>query len=120
MIEVTHFIEVRRLFNVGPRRQRRGLASLFAALMLTLLLVPGAAHAQKNGLVVSAIEVQGNARQSKETILTESAIRVGDTKINIVDQLSSLSNVLQTNDQLVIHLSGHSFNILESDFFNLV
>ena len=81
MIEVTHFSEVRRLFTVGPRRTRRGLASLFAALMLTFVMLPSAAVAQRNGLVVGSVAVQGNSRQSTESILTESAIRVGDTII---------------------------------------
>jgi outer membrane protein insertion porin family len=81
MTEVTHFHEVRRLNNEGPRRPRRGLTSLFAALMLALAFLPAVAHAQKNGLVVRTITVEGNARQSTESILTESGIRVGDTII---------------------------------------
>jgi outer membrane protein insertion porin family len=86
MIAVKHLKEVRRLFNEGPRRPRRGLAgfqgaTFVAATLLTLLMVPGALHAQRTGLVVSSVSVTGNARQSTQSILTESGIRAGDTII---------------------------------------
>jgi outer membrane protein insertion porin family len=67
------------LFNVGPRRQRRGLASLFVAAMVLTVVTPIAAQAQKLGLVVSRLNVQGNNRRTAESILTETGIRVGDT-----------------------------------------
>ena len=79
MIEVTHFQEVRRLFNVGPRRQRRGLASLFVAALVLMVVTPITAQAQKMGLVVSRMTVQGNVRRTAETVLGETGIRVGDT-----------------------------------------
>lgn len=84
MTVVKHVREVRRLFHAGPRRLRRGLASfggaaVVALAVLTLLATPVAGTAQTSGLVVSRTAVQGNVRQTSESILTETGIRVGDT-----------------------------------------
>lgn len=39
------------------------------------------------------------------------------TKINIIKHLNNLSTNLDSNDQLIIHFSGHGYNKLESEFF---
>ena len=84
MREVKHARKVRRLINEGPRRLRRGLASfggaaVFVSTWLILLTAPVPAQAQTSGLVVSRTAVQGNVRQTTESILTETGIRPGDT-----------------------------------------
>lgn len=85
---------VRRLFGKGPRRPRRGLASFgVAVLLLFAASTPG--HAQRAGVVVDRVLVEGNARQTSEAILTETAIRAGDT-IQIRDVQRALRRLWAT------------------------
>jgi outer membrane protein insertion porin family len=80
MIEVANQA-VRHFSGKGPRRDRRGLTVLNLVAVLSLLLAPAALHAQRSGLVVSRVGVEGNQRQTEQVILTETGIRAGDTII---------------------------------------
>jgi outer membrane protein insertion porin family len=54
-------------------------AAAGAVAFFAFLTVPAALHAQKAGVVVDRIEVQGNSRLTTEAIRSETGISVGDT-----------------------------------------
>ena len=54
-------------------------AAAGAVAFFALMTVPAALHAQRTGLVVDRVAVQGNARISTESILGEGGIKAGDT-----------------------------------------
>src|SRR5688572_1861204 len=54
-------------------------AAAGAVAFFALMILPAALHAQRSGLIVDRVAVQGNARITTESILTETGIKAGDT-----------------------------------------